>query len=312
MAQTVAVVRHTSVLDGEQERYAAWRGRLLAAIHESPGFLSLEIRPPNAAQPDWITIERFTSSESMQLWLESPERLSLLDGIDDLVAGPDSITFVTENDRAALPGVTAVINHRVIPGKERDFLDWQLRIHALQATYEGYLDVNVQPPMEGISKDWVTLLRFDSADNLRAWLDSPRCLQLAEESKPFLDKADLRFAATSFRNWLPEEERAADPSLWKVNAIVLLVLYPVVVLTLVFINPLFPGLGLAPMTFIDNVIGVAVTGFILVPLAARALGRWLSPLGPRTRQISIWGWVGMGVAYAVLIALMTAIANNFS
>lgn len=308
----VAIVRHTNVRSGSEEGYALWRGRLLSAIHDSPGFETLEVHPPHGAQRDWVTIERFADLASARTWLGSERRLRLVDDVEPLVEGPDSVTLLSGEGDRPTAGVTAVITNSVKDGRAVEFRSWQQRIQATQARYPGYLGVTVQPPIPGVSREWVTLLRFDTGDNLRAWLESDDCARLTRESEELLEHADYRVAGASFRNWLPESERAAEPPLWKVNAIVLLVLYPVVVLTLVFVNPLIVDWGLAPVTFVDNVIGVAATGFLLVPWAAGLLSRWLTPQGPRARQVTVWGTVGMLAAYAVLIGAMTWVATHFS
>ncbi len=308
----VAIVRHTSVRPGAEEEYALWRGRLLSVIHACPGFENLEVHPPHGSQRDWVTVERFSDLEAARGWLESPPRLALVADVESMVEGPDTVTLLSDDASRPDSGVTAVITNRVRDGEESAFRAWQHRIQGTQARYQGYLGVTVQPPIPGVSEDWVTLLRFDTGEHLRAWLQSDDCARLTAESQSLMEHADYRVAGASFRNWLPEAERVTEPPLWKVNAIVLLVLYPVVVLTLVFVNPLIADLGLAPVTFIDNVIGVAATGFLLVPWAARLLSRWLSPEGPHARRITVWGTVGILGAYAILIAAMTWVATRFS
>ncbi len=312
MPDRVAIVRHTNVRPGAEEDYALWRGRLLSAIHETAGFENLEVHPPHGSQSDWVTVERFESLESAQTWLASDRRLDLVAEVEHLTEGPDTVTLLSDDSPRPEAGVTAVITNRVRPGCQDEFRQWQRRIQAAQARYPGYIGVTVQPPIAEVNPDWVTLLRFDTEDHLRAWLGSADCARLHEESLPLMEHADYRVTGASFRNWLPAAEQAAEPPLWKVNAVVLLVLYPVVVLTLVFINPLIAGLGLAPVTFIDNVIGVAATGFLLVPWAARALTRWLAPPAADATRITWWGTAGMLVAYAVLIVLMTLVATHFS
>jgi antibiotic biosynthesis monooxygenase (ABM) superfamily enzyme len=56
---------------------------------------------------------------------------------------------------------------------------------------------------------------------------------------------------------------------------VLLTLYPVVMLELLFLNPLTQSLGMPVATFIGNALSVAATGFLLIPLAIRVFEWWL-------------------------------------
>ena len=66
---------------------------------------------------------------------------------------------------------TAVIMTKVAKDAEDDFMAWQERIEAVQSKAPGYLGCEVQPPVPGFQEEWVTMLRFDSPDNLNAWLE---------------------------------------------------------------------------------------------------------------------------------------------
>jgi len=307
--RAAAIVRHTKVLAGKEDLYLQWRARLTGALHQREGFLRVESHPPQEDQPDWVSIERFASIESAKAWLCSDRRLELAEDIADLVDGPDSVNILFGDEQSRGTEVTAVITNDVRNGKEPEFHQWQRRIQTAQSQFAGYLGVNVQEPIPGVNPAWITLLRFDTADNLRGWLDSDVCQKLREESSGLLEQADYRVMRTSFSNWLPSQERAENPPAWKVNAIVLLVLYPVVMLTIVFLNPHVAGLGTGVVTFIGNVIGVAVTGFWLVPFAAGRLGTWLSPPPQRARRVTIVGAALMMLGYLVLIAVMSTIAS---
>ncbi len=306
---SATIVRHARVFPGKEDGFIAWRGRLLAELGRHPGFLTVETYPPDGDQPDWVTVERFNSQRAAVAWLESPARAALVGQANDLIEGIDSVNVIVGPEQTRGRDVTAVITNLVKPGMEPEFQAWRKHIQDVQSTFPGYRGIDVQPPIEGVNRNWVTLLRFDTAEHLRGWLDSGECARLTAESEPLMASAEYRVSRTSFSNWLPDAERAAEPSVWKVNAIVLLVLYPVVVLTLLFVNPLLSSWGLAPLTFLDNVIGVALTGFWLVPWAAGRLGKWLAPPAGQERRITIWGTVGMLLAYAVLIVVMTLIAD---
>lgn len=308
-AKVAAIVRHTRVRPDATADYAMWRARLTTALGEQTGFLRLEVYPPDESQPDWVTVERFDTVDHAQGWLQSEARIALAADVATLVSGPDSVTMLVGDGPSQPRDVTAVITNRPKPGRETEFREWQRRIQNAQSRFPGYRGVEVQPPIPGITEDWVTLLRFDTAERLRAWQESEVCQELTRESEEFLDVGTYRVARTTFANWLPPDEQAVNPSPWKVNAIVLLVLYPLVMLEIIFLYPRIGFLGTGPMTFVGNVIGVYATGFFLVPWAARALQRWLSPEGPVSPAKAVLGWAAMGASYALLILIMSLLAN---
>lgn len=307
-AKPAAIVRHTSVRADATDAYALWRARLTTALGEQPGFLRLEVYPPDDSQPDWVTVERFDTVDHAQSWLQSDARNALSVAANSIVTGPDTVTMLVGDGPGQPLDVTAVITERPKADRLAEYRAWQRRIQNAQSQFPGYRGVEVQPPIPGVTEEWVTLLRFDTADNLRNWLESDTCREFVKESEHVLDVGTYRVARTTFANWLPAQEQAANPSPWKVNAIVLLVLYPIVMLEIVFLYPRLGFLSLGPMTFIGNAISVYLTGFFLVPWAARWLQRWLVPDGPVSTSKAILGWVGMGAGYAVLVLIMSLIA----
>jgi antibiotic biosynthesis monooxygenase (ABM) superfamily enzyme len=311
-AKSVAIVRHTEVPLEATEAYAMWRSRLITALGATEGFVRMEAYPPDESQPDWVTIERFTSVAAAQEWLRSDIRAQLAAEVADFVSGTDSVTMLVGEDPGQAREVTAVITNSVKPGCQEEFKDWMRRIHNVQSRYPGYRGVQVQPPIEGVSADWVTLLRFDTAENLRGWMGSQECASLEAESRAFLNRGVYRVARTTFANWLPADEQAAEPALWKVNAIVLLVLYPVVMLEIIFLYPRIAFLGNGLMTFVGNAISVAITGFLLVPWAAGWFRKWLSPPTRLARRWTIVGSLVVLALYAALIAAMSALGSAVS
>lgn len=308
---TAAIVRHTHVLPKYTENYLAWRSKLTTLLGKQPGFSRLEVHPPAEHQPDWISIEHFDTVGAAQAWLQSEARTEAIAEIASYIAAPDSVTLIVGDEPLRPREVTAVINNKVSPGKEEAFRKWHQRIQTAQSGYPGYRGVDVQAPIAGISDSWVTLLSFDTAENMRNWLDSPECKKFEAESADFVTDASVRISRTSFKNWLPAEERAANPPSWKVNAIVLLVLYPVVMLTVIFLNPIMAPLGVGPSTFIGNIIGVASTGFLLVPWAARLLSWWLAPPTDRAKAVTIRGTLLVLGLYALCIVVLSWLAGVF-
>ena len=121
-----------------------------------------------------------------------------------------------------------------------------------------------------------------------------------EEVEPFIDRREQQ-VATAFSGWftfgdVPDQV----PPNWKQSMIVLLMLYPIVMLELLFLNPRLEPLGMAEATFIGNLLSVAALGWVLVPPANRAFDWWLRPR-PNAPQ-----WVtAAGVALIVGLYTLT-------
>ena len=68
-----------AIKPGQEEAFRAWNQRITAAEAQYPGFVGHKLSPPlPGVQDDWVTILTFDSEANLDGWLNSAERLSLL------------------------------------------------------------------------------------------------------------------------------------------------------------------------------------------------------------------------------------------
>ena len=172
---------------------------------------------------------------------------------------------------------TEIITVSVKPGMEEAYRDRVERIRLMEAKFPGYQGLELQPPIPRLQDDWVSLLRFDTAEHLNAWLESDARRDALEEVEPFIDRRE-RQVTSAFSGWFTFGDAPGHvPPSWKQTMIVLLTLYPIVMLEQMFLNSLLQSLDMAEAIFIGNTLSVAATGFLLIPLALRAFEWWLLP-----------------------------------
>jgi uncharacterized protein len=76
----VSAVISTHVKPGCEALYRAWEQRIAAAQAKAPGFQGYRFEPPTpGVQTDWVAILRFDSEVNLEAWLNSPERLKLVE-----------------------------------------------------------------------------------------------------------------------------------------------------------------------------------------------------------------------------------------
>lgn len=81
----VSVVISTRVKPGKEAAYQQWERRMAAAQTQAPGFQGYRIEPPlPGVQDSWLAILRFDSDANLELWMQSPARLHLLEEGKDL------------------------------------------------------------------------------------------------------------------------------------------------------------------------------------------------------------------------------------
>jgi uncharacterized protein len=74
-----SAVISTRVKPGHEAAYRSWERRIAAAQSKAAGFQGYRIEPPvPGVQESWVAIVRFDSDASLDAWMKSPQRQSLL------------------------------------------------------------------------------------------------------------------------------------------------------------------------------------------------------------------------------------------
>jgi hypothetical protein len=298
---TISIVTQTTVRPERAEDFARWQGETSTAIATFPGFVEQRLMPPNPPlQVDWVILQRFDTMEDAQRWLGSTDRQTRIEGAAPMLIGRDDVHIVRDDQGGIKPApVSAVISTRVLPGKELEYRAWERKIAAAQSKAPGLQGYRFEPPVPGVQEDFVAILRFDSEANMQAWLDSPERKKLIEEAAPLTEEFHTRMARTGFEQWFRDESGApSNASVWKMDMIVLLLLYPIVFLWGVVVGtPLLANKLNMPFPialFVGNIFSVGMTGF-MVPWVANRMGWWLNP----TRNVVRANLLGAGLICAI-------------
>lgn len=302
----VTVVTQTTVRPDSMDAYEIWQAETNRIIASFPGFLQQTLLPPSPpAQDYWVSLQRFRDAASATGWLNSPQRLERLTMVQPLLTGRADVGVVrgTANTPASAP-VSAIMSTRVKPGCEPLYRKWEQKIAVAQTAATGLVGYRFEPPIPGVQADWLTILRFDTQENLQAWLDSPIRQTILKEAEPLTEGFHYRVTRSGFDQWFPiADTRGGGAPVWKQNLVVLLMLYPVVWLFGHFIQvPILQqrlGLPFAVALLIGNLAGIILLNW-LVPWASNRFTWWLSPGVSRTRTLA-------GTAVIALMLVVLAI-----
>lgn len=306
---TVSIVTQTCVRPGSAEDFARWQGETSTVIASFPGFIEQRLTPPNPPlQVDWVILQRFATRKDAQAWLASSARTDRIAGATPLLIGRDDVHLVEDGDASAARSapVSAVISTRVKPGREADYMRWLSKVEAAQSKAIGLQGYRFEPAIPGVQEDHVAILRFDSEANLNVWMESSERKALIAEAAPLTEEFHARMAHTGFEQWFRDAVPPNAPpfAVWKMDMVVLVLLYPIVFLWNVWFG--FPILGaklhmtFAVSLFLGNVISVGATGF-LVPWLANRLTWWLAPAAAKRTRMDFLGGAAMLAAYAALV-----------
>lgn len=307
--RSVSIVTQTCVRPERADDFARWQGETSSLIHGFPGFIEQRLLPPNPPlQVDWVILQRFASLGDAQRWLASAERQKRIEGAAPMLVGRDDVHIVQDDSGGIKPApVSAVIATRVKPGKEAEYRAWERKIAAAQSKAPGLQGYRFEPPVPGLQDDYVAILRFDTEANLQAWLDSPERKRLLDEAAPLTEEFHSRIASSGFEQWFRDAAAPGAPlPVWKMDMLVLLMLYPIVFLFGIFVGtPLFSnvlGLSSAVSLFLGNIVSVGLTGF-LVPWAAGHFGWWLRPTSGKETLTNIRGVALIATMYAAMVVV---------
>ncbi|QPN67431.1 antibiotic biosynthesis monooxygenase [Synechococcus sp. CBW1006] len=311
MADSVTLITSALVRPGMGQALAAWHARQAEALSRQSGFISTNLIPPrpSGSERRWCIEITFQSSDSLEAWQGSIPCRKLLEEAEPLLEGGEFQQSLREEhldpDRGT--DVTEVIFSKVKAGMSEQFRDWAQRIQAAQALYPGYLGMYLQPPSGDGDGHWMTILRYDSAIHLEAWMHSSQRAALLQESKEFMEREELLRISTSFPGWVPIDPVSGQgPPNWKTAMLVLLGLYPIVMLQLRLLHPVLVAARLPPAagTFLANAISVALTSFLTMPFFVRTFDWWLFPGVASPRAKTRRGLRLIGLLYLLEILVL--------
>jgi len=284
VATAVTTVR---VRQGEEGAFAGWLTRLNETVATLPGYISAVVIPPvPPLQSDWVMVQRFQTLEQLGAWLDSDARRSLLAKSASLLVdeGTTNVIEGTSAEPSPQDMVNEIITVSVKPGMEEAYRAWVDRIRQMEARFPGYQGLQLQPPIPGLQENWVSMLRFDTAEHLNAWLESDARRDALQEVEQFIDKREQQ-VATSFSGWFTFGDAPGQvPPNWKQAMVVLLTLFPVVMLELLYLDPLLQSLDLAGRSYLHRQPAQRRgAGVVAGTPVNRAFDWWLHPMpnGPR-------------------------------
>ena len=279
--------------------FTDWQAKLNNEIALQRGFISLEILSPvPPEQPEWLIVQRFNNPEDLSGW-------RVLERRQQLMVELEKYGKVQEDTSAShmQGGITEVFVTQVIPENERAYCTWIAKIHQVEAKFPGFKGVYMQSP-HGDSLNWITLLQFDTTDNLDRWLNSPERRAVLEEGKSLIASLESHRVISPYAGWFASiAKRGELPPAWKQTMLVLLVLFPIVMLELKYLSPLTASLNLSLGTFIGNAISVTLVSWPMMPFVIFCLGWWLAPKPQNRLQVTLWGIAVMILLYLAEILL---------
>lgn len=173
--------------------------------------------------------------------------------------------------------VTAVISHRVKPGREQGYEVWLKGISAAAQGFAGFQGVSYIRPHDHQHPEYVSILKFDSYTHLRTWLESAERQDWLARSRPLVDKNPEVQVLTGLETWFTLPNRTSPPPPHKMAIITWIGVQMMTTLVVTLLGPYLMSLPLFINLAISNVVVVLALTYIVMPQLTRLFRRWLYP-----------------------------------
>lgn len=177
-------------------------------------------------------------------------------------------------------GATVVITQRVRHEHVADYENWLNEIQPTCRSYPGHLDWNVIRPIAGLTGTYTFIIRFDTVDNLRNWIESSDRKRLLKKAGPLLRHGD-NYAIRSGLDFsfTPAGEGVKVPVKWKQFLLTCSAIYPLVLLVPRAVAPAMRGVGLTTNGLVAILAGTIIICFlmtyVIMPRYTKLVRRWL-------------------------------------
>ncbi|WP_289058392.1 antibiotic biosynthesis monooxygenase [uncultured Flavobacterium sp.] len=177
-------------------------------------------------------------------------------------------------------GATAVISHHIIEGRDQEYENWLDEIAPLCRIAEGHIDWQIIRPIPTLTYLYTVIIRFDTIENLKRWMESDDRKRLIEKIRPLLAKDDsYRIRSGLDFLFVTENDRTATPVRWKQFLVTWSAIYPLSIIIPLFLIPIlktleFPSVRLIDSFFISGII-VLLMVYLIMPHYTKWLKKWL-------------------------------------
>ena len=273
------LIQTIQVVPEDQLGFHNWQTKLNGKIANHPGFVSLEISAPQGQQTHWSIVQRFLDQNACNAWKNSADYKELSDDLKQ-----HTIEF---KEILTSPGlVTEVFLTEVDPKNQLPYRAWLAKIHDAEAKFPGFKGMFVQSPTDPQDQKWITCLQFDTAENLDRWLSSLERNEILKDLKPLIISLESHRVFSPYSGWFSSAEKGGKAPLWKQTMVILLMLFPIVMLEMKYLNPNIASFPIAVAVFMGNALSCSLLSWVFMPFAIYFLKGWLTT---EEKWTNFWG-----------------------
>jgi len=194
---------------------------------------------------------------------------------------------MTNSMRADEP-VALMISDIVQPDRIPEYEAWSREINQEVKKFDGFLGVDIFRPRDAKRPEYVTIVRFDRYEHLKAWQESATCRECLQRLRDLVAGEAHVHVAGGLEIWfsLPKDavDSAPHPAYYKMVIVGTLAVYPLIYIVSTMLGPFLEGLP-EPIALLISVIAVsALMTKPVLPWLTRVLDFWLYPASTGSRS----------------------------
>jgi uncharacterized protein len=175
--------------------------------------------------------------------------------------------------------VTVVVRHRVRPGMEAAFEDWQRGINQVALRFPGHQGFHVLRPTDTRRPEYLVLFKFATLADLEGWEQSDERREWLARLAPLTLEPPARERHTGMEVWFDPPPGKPAPPRYRMAAVTLLTIYPLILAVQALVVPVMGHWPLPARTLASSALLVGAMTYLAMPLTTRLVARWL--YGPR-------------------------------
>lgn len=177
-------------------------------------------------------------------------------------------------------GASVVITHHILDGKEQEYEKWLDEIVPITKHSNGFIDLQIVRPIPHLTFVYTVIIRFDTIENLKYWMESEDRKMLIKKANPLFRKND-NYQIKSGLDFLfnAENEGNKVPVRWKQFLVTWSAIYPLSLLIPLLAIPFLRFLEVPSNHYFDGLIisGIIVflMVFVVMPNYTKLIKKWL-------------------------------------
>lgn len=177
-------------------------------------------------------------------------------------------------------GASVVITHHILDNKQLEYDQWLAEIVPLTKHAKGFIDLQIIRPIPKLTFVYTVIIRFDTVDNLKIWMESDTRKRMIERASRLFRKD--RYQIRSGLEFLFEtpEQASKIPRRWKQYLVTWSAIYPLSLIMPMILLPVLRYFHIPQNRLSD---GLLISGcivflmvYLVMPNYTKLIRKWLN------------------------------------